>query len=357
MCERRKKMKGLKLIVSAFVVLALLCVAGHGWALTTKPTLNYTGITTTSVSGTDVTLTVNGNIDRAIYLDGTSTTANNTEETIVDATLSITGAVADDCTAFPNAVFFSNATMTITGPAPDNHVYMSADLSVVMLDLGNWLLFPAVLDPADPSTLNLSNIVLSSAGHPSRWVDEFVSVLNPLPTKIAGMTMNLTNPPLTGSFCGGGTFNASGVIDGAPEEVVIPPSGARTIGYWKNHDEERNAFIDVAISLSDVFGTPAELEADLTRKGKKGMLLKARQQFAALLLNCAASLDPDAIVLDAGELEILQLIDSMYGTGSTVQDAKNEIEAIITADPPATQDMQENAKDLADEINNRDNQD
>ena len=81
------------------------------------------------------------------------------------------------------------------------------------------------------------------------------------------------------------------------------------------------------------------------------MLEKARQQLSALLLNLASSLDP-ATVLNAGELEILHLLNPIYDVDATVQDAKDEIEIAILNS--TDRDVLENAKDLADEINNRD---
>ena len=129
------------------------------------------------------------------------------------------------------------------------------------------------------------------------------------------------------------------------------PSGARTIGYWKNHDEERDFFINNAVLSSSVYSSIDDLNVDLSKKGKKSMVEKARQQLSALLLNMASSLDPYT-VLGTGELEILQMINLAYDATATVDDATSEIEnAILNS---TDKDVLENAKDLADEINNRD---
>lgn len=78
------------------------------------------------------------------------------------------------------------------------------------------------------------------------------------------------------------------------------------------------------------------------------MLDKAKQQFAALMLNVASSLSLST-QLKAGEVEILQYLNPVYGAGATIEDAVEEVENAILGNTNL-----ENAKDLADEINNRD---
>jgi hypothetical protein len=97
---------------------------------------------------------------------------------------------------------------------------------------------------------------------------------------------------------------------------------AEGVGYWKNHVEERDAFISAAVAMSVVFSATDELEVALHKKGKKSMEEKAKQQLAALLLNIAAYLDTSSL-LTQGELEILQLIDPSYDSTATVGDAKD----------------------------------
>lgn len=142
------------------------------------------------------------------------------------------------------------------------------------------------------------------------------------------------------------SFLFTGIIMGFP--VLSDAAGARSVGYWKNHDYERNAFIGGAVSLSSVFDTTSLLDYYLSKKGKKNMEERTKQQLAALLLNVASGLSEDTL-LTSGELEILQMIDSTYDTSATVGDALYEIENAIVGGY-----YLEVAKNLADEINNRD---
>ncbi|MEN8262911.1 MAG: hypothetical protein ABFR82_05565, partial [Nitrospirota bacterium] len=73
----------------------------------------------------------------------------------------------------------------------------------------------------------------------------------------------------------------------------------------------------------------------------------AKRQFVALLLNVAASVE-STTWLSQGELEIIQIMVAGYGTGTTISDAIIEIENSII-----TSTNLESAKDLAEEINNR----
>ena len=220
--DMEEKMKKLS-IISIILSLVLFAGSGTAWSITSLPILTYSGDATSTNDGSFVTLTLDSNtlIDTAYYLDNSSTNANNSEESVIDATLSLTIATpAAACSDFAPAVPFSLATVTITGP--DSFVYMTADLEVLMLNAGTfWLLFPPALDANDPATLKLSNVQLfSDMTHPSRWADEFIAALNSFPTDIAGMTMVLTTT--SGNLCAGGTFNVQGVVDGAPEYTPMP---------------------------------------------------------------------------------------------------------------------------------------
>ncbi|MEN8264373.1 MAG: hypothetical protein ABFR82_13020, partial [Nitrospirota bacterium] len=90
---------------------------------------------------------------------------------------------------------------------------------------------------------------------------------------------------------------------------------ARSVGYWKNHDIERELSIDAAAGLSTVFETDSSLRYFLSLKGKKTMLEKAKRQFAAMQLNVAASVE-STTWLSQGELEIIQIMVAGYGTGT-----------------------------------------
>ncbi len=240
MCESRMKIKGLKLIVSAFVVLTLFFAEGSVWAFTTKPTLNYTGTATSTESAGSVSLTLDTitTIDRANYLNGDFTDINNVEETIIEATISLSGAVAGDCSTAALGYFFfpAIATMAITGQ--DSFVYMTADVSYLppgssvlfLYDGFRWLLYPPTLDANDPTLLNLSNIQLyTDSTHPSRYIEEFANSLISASSDIAGMTMILTPLPGSGTLCDGGTvstFSVQGLVDG------VPPLQVPTMTEW-----------------------------------------------------------------------------------------------------------------------------
>jgi hypothetical protein len=324
------------------IVLVFLLALGVGsaWSIVSLPTANFSGnAQTTAGIGTGELTFVGGTIQKINYLDGTSTTVNGVDESIIDMTVTISGATRTGDYTFTDATFkISDGTFN----------YLSASLSdIVFVTNGvSWFLNPG-LDANNAATLNLSGVVLSTdATHPSRFIDELQSELGT--NNFIGMKMILTI--LSGAIEGDSTSDIlTGLIDGVPE-TVAPPTGARTIGYWKNHDEERAAFIGAAVSLSSVFDSTALLNYYLSKNGKKNMEEKARQQLAASLLNCASSLQVTT-QLTTGELEIYNLIVEPDAQSATVGDAKSTIETVILT--PDLANM-ENAKDLADEINNRD---
>jgi hypothetical protein len=338
----------MKRFIMSLLVFTLLLATGLGnvWATIGLPTSNIAGntATTATVGSTPGTFELVGAvISKANYLDGTSTTSNGPNESIIGKSVTISGATrTGDYT-------FNDAVITISDGSFN---YLSATLSdiVFITDGTNWFLNPG-LDVNNPATLNLSNIVLNTdVEHPSKYIDDLILV------KGTGdsIGMKIEIYIFSGSIAGNSQGDIfSGLIDGVPDDgggVIEPPSGVRTIGYWKNHDPEREAFIGGAVAFSTVFSTTEALDLSLSKKGKKTMEEKAKQQLAALLLNLASSLDP-ATVLQSGELEILQLINPTYDATATVLDALTEIENVINL--PDNANM-ENAKDLADEINNRD---
>lgn len=365
------KIKGYKMkkfmVFALILALSLFSGFGSALALTSLPTLDYTGVAhgTESAGAVSLTLDEITTIGRANYLNGDWTNFNNTEETIIDATLSLDGAVNGDCSTVASGYFFFPAvsTMTITGRAPDYFVYMTAEISYLppgsstlfTFDGSRWLLYPPTLDATDPTLLNLSNIkTYTDTNHPSRYIDEINAALTNTGTSLLGMTMILTPQPESGTLCDGSptsAFNAQGIIDGAPgyePPVNVERGEARTIGYWKNHETERDLYIGDAVALSSVFDSVAELNDALQKKGKKSMFEKAKQQLSALLLNVVSNLNPAAL-LKPGELEILQLINPAATETATINDAVIAIESVINNGPDASM---ENAKDLADEINN-----
>jgi hypothetical protein len=334
-------MKRMHIVV---IVLMLLMTLGLGsaWAVVGLPTASFSGnasTTATIVSTPGNFELVNAVIEKANYRDGTSALENGVDESIIGMTVTISGANRSGDYSFTDAV------ITVSDGSFN---YISATLSdvVFVTDGVKWYLNPG-LDVNNPSTLNLTNIVLSTdMAHPSRYIDELIQV------KGAGdrLGMKIIMQIYSGSIAGDSSSDIfTGLIDGSPL-AVAPPSGVRTIGYWKNHDEERNFFISTAVSLSSVFSTTGALDISLAKNGKKNMQEKAKQQFAALLLNLASSLDASTL-LTTGELGIYNLIVEPDAGSATAGDAAFVIETVINGGDAANM---ENAKDLADEINNRD---
>jgi len=224
--SNRNRLKGgdkMKKLLAAYLFFSLMIFMGVTGvdAVTSLPTLSYSGTASSTATAGTVSLTVNAGIDAANYLDGSSTSVNNSEENIINTTISLSGSTMTGCDNAAPWLVFSDAMMSIKGP--DNFEYVSAGLSVVLLNSGSgWILYPPALDSSNPSTLNLSGVQLfnDTSPHQSRYIDEFSSTLNSVPTDIAGMTMVLA--PLVGDLCSGGTFNVLGIVDGAP--LYTPPT-------------------------------------------------------------------------------------------------------------------------------------
>ena len=337
-------MRKIKILLLMFIFL-LIAGVGNSFAVVGLPTANFSGkAITVSTVGAEAGYfeLVNAVISQTNYLDGSLATSNGLDESILGKTVTIAGATRTGDYTFTDAV------ITVSDGSFN---YLSATLSNMLFvtDGVKWYLNPG-LDINNPSTLNMSNIVLNTDSvHPSKYINELSLV------KGAGdsLGMKMIVQLLAGSMTGDSESNIYvGLIDGSPPSVD-PPSGSRTIGYWKNHDEERDFFINNAVSLSSVFTWIDDLNYSLAKKGKKNMLEKAKQQLSALLLNMASSLDPSTL-LNSGELEILQLIDATADAAATVQDAAEMIEIVINN---GFDSSMEDAKDLADEINNRDHKD
>ncbi len=151
-----------------------------------------------------------------------------------------------------------------------------------------------------------------------------------------------------------------GLVPVVPPAVVGTPNPC-TIGFWMNRELGRKGLLQFfpdgefeavkaeAVSISTVFSTEAELVEALTSKGARTHEERAKQQLAALLLNIAAgTLFPDNTKC---RLFLGNQIDT-NGDGTadmTVGEALTLIESNILSGDPA---LQEQAKDLADDINN-----
>jgi hypothetical protein len=146
--------------------------------------------------------------------------------------------------------------------------------------------------------------------------------------------------------------------------VVAPPPLACTIGFWKNREAGKKGLLKFypdgdydavkakAVEISTVFSTEAELVTALTSKGNRTIEERAKQQLAALVLNVAAgNLFPanTKCRLFFGE-NGTQLDTTGDGQADTTLEAAfTEIESNILSMDEA---LQEEAKDLADDINN-----
>jgi hypothetical protein len=360
-------MKQFGIVLGVFLVLLTLGL-GNAWSQgVTLPTAIITGHVETTAGSSTTTdpgqlllgdATGPAFISRVNYQDGSFAIANGAAENIIEAEVVLLGATrtAVGSTSFVDAI------IQVRDPANSANVYLSASLiNITFTQIGSFWYLNLDLNASNPASLNMENVTFPTS-ITSQFISELQSSLgtkNRLGMKIGMLT-------LSGDITGNGIFDiADGLIDGSPSQVE-PPAGARTIGYWKNHDEEREAFIgEAAITCFAVYGPdpgdpndPGDLASainslrhDLTLKGKKDMIQKARQQLAALCLNVNVSLDP-MTELDADECDILSMITGATCTGPTVGDA---VTAIINAINDANPDNDEDAKDLADEINNRDN--
>jgi hypothetical protein len=163
-----------------------------------------------------------------------------------------------------------------------------------------------------------------------------------------------------------------GLLIGSP---LAEAGETKGVGYWKNNDGAREAYIAAAAATSNVFAAPTSLRLYLSLKGKKTMMQKAMRQLGALMLNMEASLQSSNLadladtLLSQGEVAMINSINGNTGFElgtAAVGDAVAEIEHAITCSPDwqnplpdecnnvaSTIDDLEDAIDLADDINNR----
>lgn len=329
-------MKRLKIFTT--LLFSIFMITGNVWAgIVSLPTVQFSGTaeTVTTIGDSAGYLELNSIVSQINYDDGTyCSTACGIDESIIGMQVRITGAArTGDYTFTDGQLSISDGTFN----------YLTATLVDISFVPYNALsLLNSALSADNPSSLNLRNVVLNTdVDHPSKFINELSAKLGGL--NIIGMKMFLT-----GDVTGDNVLNVySGLIDGVNSGLKAPIT-VRSIGYWKNHVDERDFFICFADINVDIFSTTDDLIAALDKKGKKTMEEKIKQQLAALLLNVAAGLDP-ATKLTAGELEILTLINPVYNETATVSDAIIEIENALFIN-----ELLEDAKDLTDEINNRD---
>jgi len=134
-----------------------------------------------------------------------------------------------------------------------------------------------------------------------------------------------------------------------------------TIGFWKNRaagkngtlhhfpDPEFGQVLTAAAALcSGVFTDEADLLAQLASKGKRSILIRAKQQKAAWCLNMAAGdLFPNN--LKCKLFDGNWIVDNACGMGLTVGDAFTQCLADITSGLNA---LEHDAHDCADDVNN-----
>lgn len=350
----------MKKLLKKFSGLIGALVLVMGFALSSQanvslPTAFITGGLATDANG--LSLVVNTYIPQVNYQDGTSAVLDNSTDKIIFGLVTITGATrATDPDPLDNRYPFNNAQLEIRA-YEDNFLWISATLkNIEVVDYGDGRIgINRQMDATNPATLNLSfdtadnpnNGLFTDATHPSRFVDEWRAALGSVTT--AGMTIVALKG---GDPAGVSTSDIeTGILDGSPEVVVppVPGIGVRSMGYWKTHDEERTGYVAAAMAIDAgyraIFAAPDPgLVAAVTKKGKKDMCEKARQQLAALLLNIAAN---DGLMDQA--LNTSQVV-FVGPTLVTVGDALDDIEA-VASDCSNTKDELERVKDLAESIN------
>lgn len=146
--------------------------------------------------------------------------------------------------------------------------------------------------------------------------------------------------------------------------VVAPEPITCTIGFWKNREAGKKGtlqhfpatdFDDVkalAVSISTVFATEAELVAALTSKGNRTIEERAKQQLAAVLLDVAAGVLYPANTkcrTFLGENGTQVDLDGDGTADITLEEALTQIESDILSGDDA---LIHAAHQLADDINN-----
>ncbi|MBC8414009.1 hypothetical protein H8E50_10130 [bacterium] len=335
----------MKKILSMALFVSLIVVAGavSAWSAVTYPHIIFTGIADTTATVGDVP----GNLNITamvtdVYYSATEAAHTPAEDSVIGMYVTITGASRTTGSEYA----FTDATIAVGDGTHDLLVASLTDINFIFT--GALSRLNPGLSSSNPSTLNMRNIYLfrDDINYPSRFVTDVEGKIANI--NVLGMKMDIL-----GDIAGTNTgLNIStGLIDGVPEGINHPLT-VRSTGYWKNHEDEKSffnyyVFSENLVSL-DIFSTESALDVALNKKGKKNMKEKAEQQFAALLLNLSASVSGTA-VLKTGELEILQLLNPVYSSTATLNDAVFEIENALRNNV-----LLENAKDLGDEINNRD---
>jgi hypothetical protein len=347
-------MKLFKALVTRFVIVGLLAAAvGFGAPRTadaqslTDPQANVVGTFSVDSSGA---LTVDGFVSLTRYLDGSSKLINDAEETIIGASVTLSGSSFVEVDLFGNFVY-SPGTLTV---ASGSSVYLTASVDPVLIENTT-----AVVGTINPDVSLNMGITSTDTTLGSRFISEFQAALDGVPTTDAAVRLELTIIG-EGSFDGQAAGNVLGVIDGAPAPTE-PPGEPRTIGFWKNTYQgrgkgsmlydavTREALAAIAVSRTAVFDSVNDdgdthvddLLPALTSGGKRPMLVQAQQQLAALLLNLAAGLLEETTPIDLTALT----------SATTVGGAVDEIADILT-NPLSTDEDVERAKDIADNINN-----
>lgn len=331
-------MKRMFVLISLITLVAGL--AGVAQAEIPKPTANILGVFNTDLTNG---LTLDALISLVTYLDNSSTNVDTAEETIIDASVALSGMVYQSTDASGNYLF-SDGTFTISDASG---TFMSADLVGVKVTPQGYV------NPA--LSMNLKNIVFDTSLN-SRFCQEFDNALQQAGLTEAGV--KLTLDLWSGSFDSSGYGNASGLVDGAPTVIIVVEP--RTIGFWKQQIDQKGngsekytggeiaCLIEQALALDasygssggDVFGSDGLLfRSDATSRGKRDMNIRARQQLAALLLNVVSERLAQDTPVSLPE----------YTTSTNVGEALVEVEQMINSG--VAEDV-ETGKDIADFINN-----
>jgi hypothetical protein len=229
-------------IIFIIAALSLIVLSSAAWSAVSLPTANVGG--TVQTTATD--LTFNVVITRANYLpDGTEFAVANdgVTETIINAEMALIGA------SRTGPLSFADATLEIRDPNNPAYKYMTATLSNITFDE----VYPGVyylnlaLDASNPSSLNLSNVVLypDDGNHPSRFISELGSELGTNDT--LGLKLGFyVNGDVTAT--GTGTV-FDGLLDGVVASVNSSPVAVAGVSF--NQSQCLSTSCDVALDGSE----------------------------------------------------------------------------------------------------------
>ena len=196
-------------LIARIALAVLLAVAsGLGASRTaqgqtlTDPQANVVGSFDIDSSGA---LTINAFVSQARYLDGTGKLFNDAEETIIGAPVTLSGSTFVEVDLLGNFVY-SGGTLSVGSGAS---LYLTATLTDATIQPTNAFLGTINPDVALNMTVTSTNTTLGS-----RFISEFQSALDSVPTTSAAVRLELT-------------ITAAPVRERSLEPAVSRPAGRR----------------------------------------------------------------------------------------------------------------------------------